>query len=275
MLQADLHTHTKCSHAANSVEEMAAAAQNRHIQILGFSEHSPRPQGYAYPHDYQETLLASYPAYIQKVQKLCRSSTPDFTVLLGLELDFMPAELDFAKAQIQTHDFDYIIGGLHFQGNWGFDASPDDWKKLALRERFKVYAGYYEDLSCLADSGLAQIIAHPDLIKIFSLDSFEEWLKTREAEKIITRTLTLVKKQDLLLEVSSAGLRKACRQIYPGPFIMRIAAGLGLKICLSSDAHSANQIAYAFDELKAYARGFGYAESWIVDRKKQQALAFY
>jgi histidinol-phosphatase (PHP family) len=274
MIQADLHSHTKCSHAANSVEEMAAAAQSKHLRIFGFSEHSPRPQGYIYPYDYQETLLAAYPAYIQEAQKLRLASTPDFTVLLGLELDFMPAELDFTKAQAQAHDFDYIIGGLHFLDKWGFDADPDDWKKLSLAERFKAYARYYEDLSCLADSGLAQIIAHPDLIKIFSIDSFEEWLKTPAAKKIVTSALTLIKKQDLLLELSSAGLRKACRQIYPGPLIMRLASDLGLKICLASDAHSAAQIAHAFDELEAYARGFGYAESWIVDKKKQQALAF-
>lgn len=77
------------------------------------------------------------------------------------------------------------------------------------------------------------------------------------------------------MEVSSAGLRKPCRQIYPGPQIMQIASGLGLKICLSSDAHSTEQIAYAFDKLETYAREFGYTESWIIDKNGQHPLAFH
>jgi histidinol-phosphatase (PHP family) len=273
MFQADLHTHTNCSHAADSVEEMAAAARSKPLKIFGFSEHSPRPQGHVYPCDYQEKLLAAYPGYIREAHRLRCASTPDFTVLLGLELDFITSEQDFARQYAQAYDFDYIIGGLHFQDTWGFD-HPEGWNKLALEERFKVYTRYYEDLSALAVSGMADIIAHPDLVKLFSLDSFEEWLKTSPAEKIITHALTLIKKHDQLLELSSAGLRKPCRQIYPGPSIMRKAADLGLKICLSSDAHSTAQIAYAFVELEAYARKFGYAESWIVQRKERRALAF-
>jgi histidinol-phosphatase (PHP family) len=277
MLTADLHTHTKYSHAANSVDEMAMSAQNKHLKIFGFSEHSPRPQGYVYPSDYQAKLLDGYPKYIQEVQemqKLCRASTADFTVLLGVEADFIPAEQDFVRQQTQSYAFDYIIGGLHFQDKWGFDASAEDWKKLAQDERFKIYTRYYEDLSALAESGIAHIIAHPDLIKMFSAHSFEEWLKTAPAKNIITHTLSLIKKHDLLMEVSSAGLRKPCRQIYPGPQIMQIASGLGLKICLSSDAHSTEQIAYAFDKLEAYAREFGYTESWIIDKNGQRPLVF-
>lgn len=53
MIRADLHSHTKYSHGADEPEEMFAAANARGLEILGFSEHSPRPQGYDYTHEYR------------------------------------------------------------------------------------------------------------------------------------------------------------------------------------------------------------------------------
>lgn len=274
MIKADIHTHTKHSHAANSVAEMAVAARERGLRIFGFSEHSPRPEGYIYPADYQEKLLAGYADYIAEVQALCRASSPEFTVLSGLEVDFMPAEADFGRRAANAHNFDYIIGGLHFQGHWGFDNNQEDWDRLGREERFACYTQYYRDLAALCQSGVAQVIAHPDLIKLFSIETFRLWLDTDEASRGLAETFTLMRDLDLIMEISSAGLRKPCREIYPGPQIMRLAADLGLKICISSDAHTTGQIAWAFDELEAYAREYGYRESWIVRNKEKQALKF-
>lgn len=274
MIRADLHTHTRHSHALHSVAEMALAAREAGLEIFGISEHSPRPEDYIYPSDYQGKLLAGYADYIEEVQALCRASSPEFTTLLGLEIDFMPDELEFAQQAVAAHPFDYVIGGLHFQGKWGFDWSQAEWDAIAESERFKIYARYYEDLSALIESGLAQIIAHPDLIKIFSRESFDRWLDTPEAESALRRAFGLLRERGLIMEISSAGLRKPCAEIYPGPRIMRLAAELGLKVCLSSDAHATNQIAFAFDQLEAYAREYGYAESWIVAGKRGKAIPF-
>ncbi|MDR1126409.1 MAG: histidinol-phosphatase [Deltaproteobacteria bacterium] len=274
MIRADLHTHTRHSHAVNSVAEMTRAARETGLETFGFSEHSPRPDGYLYPSDYQAKLLAGYADYIAEVQALRRASTPQFTVLLGLEIDFMPDELEFARQAVAAHPFDYVIGGLHFQGKWGFDWSQAEWDAIAEAERFKIYARYYRDLGALIESGVAQIIAHPDLIKIYSRESFDRWLNTPEAARALRRTFGLLQERDLIMEISSAGLRKPCAEIYPGPRIMRLAAELGLKVCLSSDAHATGQIAYAFDQLETYAREYGYAESWIVAGKQARAIPF-
>ncbi|MDR2893438.1 MAG: histidinol-phosphatase [Deltaproteobacteria bacterium] len=274
MIKADLHNHTRHSHAADSVAAMAEAAQAKGLEFFGLSEHSPRPDGYLYPADYQEKLLATYGQYIDEVKSLRAAKQNNFRVLLGLEVDFMPDEEAFARRAVSGHDFDYVIGGLHFQGNWGFDYAQADWDKLDETRRRGCYVRYYRDLAALCRSGVAQIIAHPDLIKLFSADSFKRWLDTKEAEEVLAETFGLMKELDLIMEVSSAGLRKPCREIYPGPRIMELAAGLGLKICLSSDAHSTAQIAYAFDELESYCKSFGFGGSWIVEGGRQVALPF-
>ncbi len=274
MIKADFHTHTNYSHAAHSVLEMYMAAKERGIAIYGFSEHSPRPAGYNYTPDYQEKLQARYAQYINEVQALCRGNSEAFKVLLGLEVDYIPAELNFGRQAVQAAAFDYVIGGLHFQGNWGFDGDAADWEKLSVNERFACYARYYEDMISMCKSGLVDIIAHPDLIKIYSIDTFNAWLALPESSALVRKALTEMRERDLIMEVSSAGLRKPCGEIYPGPAIMRMAADLGLKICVSSDAHATAQIAYAFDQLEEYARSFGFSQYHYVEKRQKHALAF-
>ena len=70
------------------------------------------------------------------------------------------------------------------------------------------------------------------------------------------------------MEISSAGLRKPCKEIYPGPVIMQLAAELELSITFGSDAHCTQTPAYAFAELARYAASFGFTHSlWFEQRR--------
>lgn len=61
MILADLHTHTKYSHGGNTPDEMFAAAQAKGLAYMGFTEHSPRPVGFDYTHEYREQLTFTCP----------------------------------------------------------------------------------------------------------------------------------------------------------------------------------------------------------------------
>lgn len=273
MVKADIHTHTKFSHAMASVDEMYFAAKDKGLEIYGFSEHSPRPAGYSYPSDYQDKLVAAFPSYLSEVQALCRiSKSPK--VLLGLEVDYIHSEPEFMKNAIAEADYDYVIGGLHFQDTWGFDNNLWDWEQLSIPERFACYARYYEDLYKMSKSGLVDIAAHPDLIKMFTIESFNAWLELPASIALIRRTLESFRDNDLIMELSSAGIRKPCHEPYPGPKIMRLAAELCLKISVSSDAHATSQIGFAFEELEQYAKNFGFTEYYIVEKRQKRALKF-
>lgn len=273
MVRADIHTHTQFSHAMNSVGEMYEAAKEKGLEVYGFAEHAPRPAGYNYPSDYQPKLAAAFPAYISEVQTLCRSSASP-GVLLGLEVDYIPDEPEFMRKAADSADYDYIVGGLHFQGTWGFDFSRKDWEPKPLAERYAIYARYYEDLYKMSKSGLVDIVAHPDLVKIFTLDTFNSWLELPASVDLVRRTLESFKKHALIMEVSSSGIRKPCNEPYPCPKIMKIAAELGLMISISSDAHASSQIAFAFDQIEDYVKSFGFKEYYVMEKRRKRALGF-
>lgn len=271
MIKVDLHTHTKHSHAKASVQEMFESGQKAGLEIHGFSEHSPRPLGFDYPSDYREKLQAGFPNYVAEVQGLAQKHKDTCTVLLGLELDWLPSQVDFAKATVAQYDYDYIIAGIHFLDNWGFDFTPDDWANLSNTALADIYTRYFAAVEAMAESGLFQILAHPDIIKLFSVDKFHAWLANADAKAIVRRSFEAVKAADVAIEISSAGLRKPCKEIYSCPTIMEMAADLEIPISFGSDAHCVNTMAWGFDQLEAYARRFGYTQSvWF--RKKERFL---
>ena len=131
---------TSYSHGQAGTLEMFEAARRAGLSVFGFTEHSPRPPEFRYPRDYQEALTRRLPDYVAEVLALKdRGRERGMTVLLGLELDYFPGRESFAEEVIRAYPFDYIIGGLHFQGTWGFDFTPDDWAPLGRQERFAVY----------------------------------------------------------------------------------------------------------------------------------------
>jgi histidinol-phosphatase (PHP family) len=254
---------------------MFRAAAKKGLKIIGFSEHSPRPAGFAYPTDYQEQLKAGFPNYVREVREMAHvGSRKGVTVILGLEVDYIPGQEDFADSLRKAYPFDYIIGGLHFQRAWGFDFTAADWEALRLDEKYDAYARYYFDLAAMCRTGMFHIAAHPDLIKVFSIKTYREWLETRGAMPVIITALATMKEHGVIMEVSSAGLRKPCREIYPCPRIMRLAADMDLPISFASDAHCVNTPAYAFDELARYAAAFGYTHSQVVIKGEARSLPF-
>ena len=273
MNRADVHVHTNHSHGKDSVLAMYEQAKALGLAVLGFSEHSPRPDAYSYPKEYREHLSATFPEYISSVQALKQQNGAP-QVLLGLEMDYFPREEAYLRHMVAAYPYDYIIGSVHYLGTWGFDFTPDDWKALREEDIYRCYAEYFKNLAAMARTGLAHIAAHPDIIKIFSIDYFHNWLRGNEAKDAVREALLAVKESGMAMEISSAGLRKPCREIYPGPALMDMAAELDIPVTISSDAHATGDLMYGFAELIAYAREYGYTSSVYVAGGQMHALPF-
>ena len=215
MIVADVHNHTNASHGKASVGEMYAAAKDRGLAVYGFSEHSPRPEAYSYPVEYREHLRQNFVRYASEVMQL-RALSGSPKVLLGMELDWFPSERPFMEAAVAAYPFDYIIGGIHFLGSWGFDFTQDDWK-ISPQQCYTRYENYFRTLADMARSGLVDIAAHPDIIKLYSVDVFHQWLAMPESLALISEALTAIRDNGLVMEISSAGLRKPCNEDLSSP----------------------------------------------------------
>lgn len=275
MIKVDLHTHTNHSHARDSVRQMFDAGQARGLTIQGFSEHSPRPEGYNYPSEYREHLAATFEEYIHEVEELRQEQAPrGITVLLGLEVDWLEDQQPYIQKMVAAHSYDYLIAGIHFLGTWGFDSSASDWNVLSLEKKYSLYEQYYRTMRRMAETRLFNIVAHPDLIKIFSVEDFHAWLDLPGSMDLVKDALIAVRDAGMAMEISSAGLRKPCREIYPGPKILHLARELDLPITFASDSHATEQVAWGFDKLAEYAAAEGWTESLVFHKGTVTRIPF-
>ena len=99
-LIADLHTHTIASgHAYGTIREMAQAAAEKGLKLLGLSEHAPGIPGTAHPFYY--TNLRVIPRELYGVE-----------ILHGSEINVLPGgELSLEQRYIDR--LDYAIVGIH------------------------------------------------------------------------------------------------------------------------------------------------------------------
>ncbi len=281
MICADIHNHTLASHGLATVGEMFAAAQARKLVWYGFSEHSPLPPGYSCPL-YKGDLAVTFPAYAAEVMAL-REQTAGHAgggqsgaprVLLGMELDWLPVNMRWMRDAVSRYPFDYIIGGLHFVGDVPV-GSPRSWGPEVERpQRFARYDAYYEAMRELAASGMVDVVAHPDFIKVCCYEDFQAWLALPGSTDRVAAALEAMRATDTAMEVSSAGLRKPFHEPYPGPAIMRLAADLGLTISFGSDAHNIQDTGSHFDTLAEYAASYGFARSRICIGRQPLELDF-
>ena len=75
----------------------------------------------------------------------------------------------------------------------------------------------------------------------------------------------------MALELNTAGLRKECREIYPSPRLVGLAAELGVPITFGSDAHAPEEVGMNFAEAVEMARRAGYTHwSRFTGRRREQ-----
>lgn len=274
MIISDTHSHTLYSHAADTVADMARAAADAGLKVYGFTEHSPRPEDCQYEIDYREHLAASFPRYLEEVKALQAKGGPvDF--LLGIEVDWLDNEMAHITGLLDAEDYDYALGSVHFLGRWPIDGNSAVWDSLDDAARFERYALYFRTLKTMAESRLFHIAAHPDIVKIYTVETFHKWLaQGGENLELIRGALLAMRDSGMSMEVSSAGIRKPCEEIYPGPVIMGMAAEMGLPISFASDAHATWHVGYQFDRLAAYGREFGYRTARYYKHKQPVDVEF-
>jgi histidinol-phosphatase (PHP family) len=162
---------------------------------------------------------------------------------------------------LAPYDWDIVLGSVHYIGAWGFDDPRflDEWGRRDIAQAWGDYGALVREL---ADSGLADVLAHPDLPKVFGHRPADE---TPLHDAILAGAAG----SGTAIEVNSNGIRR-CKEIYPAMPLLQRARAADLRITLASDAHTPDRVGANFDDLAAWARTAGYGEAvTFVERKPQ------
>ena len=245
-----------------NVERYLAAAEEQGIEELGVSEHIYRFKealelwGHPYWLDQAEDDLAAYCEFVR--------TTP---LRLGVEADFIRGAEDRIASLLDGHDFDYVVGSIHFLGERGAvdDRRYDVWDSFPDAD--SLWSTYFEWQAELVRSGLFDIVSHPDLIKIWGDDRPSP---ERDPRFHYEPFVEAVSEYDIAVEISTAGLRKPVGEIYPARALAEMCLEAGAEFALSSDAHAPDQVGFAYDDALDFFEELGVERLCVFDRRRRR-----
>jgi histidinol-phosphatase (PHP family) len=246
---------------AENAERYRAAAAERGIGELGVSEHVYR---FAQALDvwkhpfWQSNAVDDLDAYCDFVR--------GEGLRVGIEADFVPGSEDRMANLLEARDWDYIVGAVHFLRDAAVDMRGE-WDIWRSADPEKVWARYFETLGEAARSGMFDILAHPDLVKV--------WGKGAPApEGDLRRFYELaidgIAESGVAIEVSTAGLRKPVGELYPALGFLELCLEAGCPIALSSDAHVPDQLGYEYERAVDWLASAGVTELTVYEGRERR-----
>jgi len=249
-----------------NLERYREAASERGIEELGVAEHI---------HRFVQALDTwRHPWYTHwardDVDEYC-----DFVrgsgLKLGIEADFLPGREDQVANLLDERDWDYVLGSLHFLRDDLVDVHGEsDWEPWDIwrsADPEKVWRRYFETLGEAARSGLFDVLAHPDLVKVWG-ESVPA--PGGDPRRFYERAMDGIAESDVAIEVSTAGLRKPVGEIYPAAPFLELCLEAGRPVALSSDAHLPDQIGYRYERAVEWLRGLGVEEIAVFERRERR-----
>lgn len=253
----DYHMHSILSDGKNSYEELIETAIEKGLEEIGFSDHvCLKPVSWAISE-------IDIPVMVEQVAILKERYKEHIRIKFGIEMDYFPGMEDEIKSLINSLSLDYVIGSVHFIGDWNFDTDKSLYGKWSNDELYRMY---FELIQKAARSGLFDIIGHLDIIKKFRI--YPETDQT----PLIDETLKIIKENNLVVEVNTGGLDRPCAELTPAPNIIKQCYYHRIPLTLTSDAHKTDQIARHFENTSDLLRKIGVDELVTFEKRKRQTF---
>jgi histidinol-phosphatase (PHP family) len=251
-----------------NAERYREVATERGIEELGVAEHI---------HRFVQSLdIWSHPWYrhwahddVDEYVDFLRS----VDLKVGIEADFLPGREDRLANFLDGRDWDYVVGSVHFLRDDAIDVHGEpDWEPWDVwrgADPEKVWARYFETLGEAARSGIFDILAHLDLVKVFA---GHVPVPDGDLRRFYERAMDGIADSDVAVEVSTAGLRKPVAEIYPAPALLEMCLDAGRPVALSSDAHEPDQLGHEYERAVELLRGLGVTEIAVFDGRERRMV---
>jgi histidinol-phosphatase (PHP family) len=251
-----------------NAERYREVAAERGIEELGVAEHV---------HRFVQALdVWTHPWYrhwaSDDLDAYCDFVREETDLRLGIEMDYLPGREDRVANLLDGRPWDYVVGSIHFLRDDMVDVhhAESRWADVSVWrgvDADKVWARYFEMLGEAARTGLFDILAHPDLVKVFGdrVPSPE-----RDLRRYYERAMDGIADSDVAIEVSTAGLRKPVGEIYPATAFLELSLEAGRPVALSSDAHTPDQLGHEYERAVEWLRELGVDEVVVFERRERR-----
>jgi histidinol-phosphatase (PHP family) len=267
----DYHVHLRpderqCTAAqyftGGNAERYRAAAEEHGIAELGVAEHI---------HRFAAALeIWDHPFWrryaVDDLDAYCGFVREETDLRLGIEADYVPGREDRTGSLLEARDWDFVVGSVHFLRDRSLDT--EDYSIWGTGESAeKVWRRYFETVAESALSGLYDVIAHPDLVKVWGDRAPRP---DKDLRFFYEPAVEAFAEAGVAVEVSTAGLRKPVAELYPSRPYLEMILDAGCPIALSSDAHVPDQIGFRYEEALELLEELGVRELAVFERRQRR-----
>ena len=246
---------------AENVERYRAAAAAAGVEELGASEHVYRFRQaldiWRHPF-WEEQARDDLDAYCEFLRGA--------DLKVGVECDFVPGAEDRTGELLAARDFDYVVGSVHFVGDAAVDHPDwDVWEGDADAD--EVWARYFAALAECARCGLFDVLAHPDLVKVWGRG---RPLPEGDLRRFYEPAVEAIAESGIAVEVSTAGLRKPAAELYPARRFAELCVEAGASFALSSDAHLPEQVGFEYGRAVDFLASLGVGDICVFEGRRRR-----
>ena len=251
----DYHIHSVFSDGKAQPQDYIEAAKSAGLKEIGFAEHLT-----LFKNNLDWSMGRSeVKPYLEHVRDLSERSS-GIKVRTGLEVDFFPGMEAKIFSFINSLEIDYALGSVHYLGETTVDLGREFYEGKDID---KLYTEYFETVSAAAASGIFDIIAHCDLIRIYG---FRPSFDLEPAYRKLAKNL---KKYEVAFEVNTNGRNRPVADFYPDRRFLHIFREENVPVCVNSDAHMPERVAQYFDEAYKLVIDAGYTEMAVFDKRQR------
>jgi histidinol-phosphatase (PHP family) len=260
--QDDLDARAADHFTEDNVSRYRAVAGERGIAELGVSEHIYRFE--------QALAVWQHPLWREfatdDLDAYCEFVRARTDLRLGIEADFVAGGEDRMANLLDERDFDYVVGAVHFLRERSIDTHDYSvWDRGHNAE--EIWERYFQTLAEAARSGLFDILAHPDLVKVWGA---ERPRPEGDLRRYYEPAIEAISESGIAVEVSTAGLRKQASELYPAEAFLEMCVEAGAPVALSSDAHRPEDVGADYDQALELLDRVGIGELCVFERRTRR-----
>ena len=268
-MRIDYHTHhVRCGHAEGQLEEYVKQGIAIGLDQLGLSDHMPLL--HVDPATYYSGMampMEELPRYFEECLHLKEKYKDEIDIRIGLEGDYIEGHEEQIEAIVNGYPWDYVIGSVHFLGEWDISDSRQQhgWEGKRIID---VYSTYYDAVIKATKTGFYDYIGHIDVIKRFGHKPEED------VQQLERAAIDAVHAAGMAIELNASGLRMPCAEMFPSRRVLTYCYQQGVPLTLGSDAHQPARLSQYLDQAEELLREIGFTQLATFQQRKRTMVDF-